>query len=353
MKKLSFLIFITILGWNLPLYGQLQPKTIFATGGWAFFSDLDRHSLQDYNARAGILLDENLTLGGLVQRQHFERFNNSGPDITLQYYGLFSRYFFKRSSKMAPFLAGEVFFGSRDFNSDIDELDFSRSLWGWSLSGGADWFLSPSTAIEGRIGVQWFDEEDIDARTNILADVGLFFFLPPEGESLGRTTPSMAPGLLLIGGSGSLRWDVSDGETGSDPVIAVHPIIGYQFHPRWMAGGEFRFTSGVQEAGGGVILDESDLTVGLYPFLRLYINPDDKFKVFAEGMAGAAFRRNSFNNEYPFRLRGSAGLDLFLSSNMALEAFLGYQGFKGLDSDLGWEDELVGGLGLRAFVGNR
>ncbi|MCO6478519.1 MAG: hypothetical protein J5I94_17945 [Phaeodactylibacter sp.] len=351
MKKSSFFFFLALLCGSLPLYSQLQPKTIFAAGDWALISDLDRYAAQDYNARAGILLDENLTLGGFANRQRYDRFSDGGPDVTLQYQGLFTRYFFQGNGKVAPFLSGEVFFGNRDFNSDIDELNFNRNLWGWRFGAGADWFLGPTAAIEGQAGVQWFDEEDVDARTNILADVGLFFFLPPEGESLGRANPPMATGMLMIGGRGSFRWEVSESDTGADPVIAILPVFGYQFHPRWMIGGEFRFTSGQQETGGGVILDESDLTVALYPFLRLYLNPDDKFKVFTEGMAGAGFHRNNFNNEYPFRLRGSAGLDFFLSSNMAVEFFLGYQGVKGLNSDLDWEDGLTGGLSLRAFVG--
>ena len=351
MKKLPLLFLLATLAWNLPLYGQLQPKSLFATGDWSFSSDLDRQSLQDYSAKAGILIDENITLGGLFGRQLYNRFNSNGPDITVQHFGLFSRYFFKGSEKAVAFLEGQAFLGSRDFNFDIDELDFNRSFWGMYLGAGVDWFLGATAAIEGQAGLQRLDEEGLNPRTDILARVGILFLLPPEGESLGRVAPPLSEGLLMVGGQGSFQWRVSDGETGSDPVIAIRPIFGFQFHPRWMAGGVFTFTSGQQVLGGGVILDEHDLSVALHPFLRLYINPEDKFKVYAEGMAGAAFQRNSFNNEYPFRLRGSAGLDFFLSSNMAVEFFLGYQAVKGLDADFGWEDGLVGGLGLRAFVG--
>ena len=349
MKKLLILSFFSALCWQL--CGQMQPKTLFAAGDGSLLSNLDAYSVQDYNARAGILLDENLTLGGFVHRQQFSRFRSNGPDITAQYFGLFTRYFFEDNGKWVPFLAGEAFLGSRDFNFDVAELNFNHNLWGFFLGGGIDWFLGPSAAIEGQAGVQWFDEEEAEPRTNILANVGLFFFLPPEGESLGRANPAMARGLMMIGGQGSFQWNISNNDTGSGPVFAIYPVIGYQFDPRWMVGGGFTFTSGQQEVGGGVILDEFDLSVGLHPFLRLYLNPDDKFKVFAEGMAGAAFQRNSFNNEYPFRLRGSMGVDFFLSSYMALEAFLGYQGVRDIKTDTGWEDNLVGGLGLRAFVG--
>lgn len=351
MKRSLILFSLAALSWSQALHAQLQPKTIFAAGDWALRSDLDNKAIQEYDARAGILIDENMTLGGLARQEQFNRFNSSGPDITAQRYGLFTRYFFRGSAQAVPFLEGEAFLGSRNFNFDVDELDFTRSLGGFYLGGGLTWFLSHTAAIEAQAGLQRFYEEDFDPQTNLLANISLFFFLPPEGESLGRAIPPMAGGMLMIGGRSSFRWRISKGETGSGPVISIHPLFGYQIHPRWMVGGEFRFTSGQQVEGGGVILDEFDLSVGLHPFLRLYINPDDKFKVFAEGMAGAAFQRNSFNNEYPFRLRGSAGLDFFLSSNMALEAFLGYQAAKGLDADVGWEGGLVGGAGLRAFVG--
>lgn len=351
MKKILLLFVLAALNGSHPLYGQLLPKTLFASGDWALRSDLDNNAIQEYGARAGILIDENLTLGGLASQEQFNRFNSSGPDITAQRYGLFTRYFFKGGARAAPFLEGEAFLGSRNFNFDVDELDFTRILGGFYLGGGLAWFLNPTAAVEGRAGLQRHYEEDLDPRTNLLADIGLSYFLSPGGESLGGATPPLVGGMLMAGGQASFRWRASGGETGSDPVIAVRPLIGYQLHPRWMAGGAFTFTSGQQVEGGGVILDEFDLSVGLHPFLRLYINPGDKFKVFAEGMAGAAFQRNRFNNEYPFRLRGSAGLDLFLSSNMALEAFLGYQTAKDLDADAGWEDGLAGGLGLRAFVG--
>ncbi len=335
---------------HLPLFSQLQPKTLFATGNGSLFSNFDRYLLQEYNARAGILLDENLTLGGFGERRQFDRFNSSGPDVTAQYFGLFTRYFFKGAGPANFFLEGEAFFGSRDFNFDVDELNFSRGAWGFYLGGGQDWFLSPTAAIEGRAGVQWSDEEESDARTNILANIGLAFFLPPDGESLGRTTPGLTDGMLMIGGSGSFRWDVSNSGAGSDPVIAIQPLFGLQVHPRWMVGGEFSYTRGQQVVGGGVILEEYDLSVGLHPFIRLYLNPADKFKVFAEGMAGAAYQDHGSHSHYPFRLRGSAGLDFFLSSNMALEAFVGYQGVRDLDEGSIWEDNLVGGVGLRVFL---
>ena len=60
------------------------------------------------------------------------------------------------------------------------------SLWGFYLGGGLDWFLGSTTAIEGQAGIQRFDEENFDPQANILAKIGLFFFLPPEGESRGR-----------------------------------------------------------------------------------------------------------------------------------------------------------------------
>lgn len=350
MKKLLILSLFAALCWQPLLYSQLQPKTLFAAGDWSFRSAPGRNSLQDYSARAGILIDENLTLGGFVGSQQFNRFNSSAPNVNTGYAGLFTRYFFKGNGPAVPFLAGEAFLGSRTFNFDVDELDFNRNLWGVYLGAGIDWFLSPSAAIEGQAGVQRFDEENLDPRTNILADIGLFFFLPPEGESLGRANPPMAAGLLMIGGRGSLHWEVSGGPTGSDPVIAFHPLFGYQFHPRWMVGGEFAFTSG-QQAVDGSILDPSDLSIGLHPFLRLYINPEDKFKAFAEGMTGAAYQRHDFHSHYPFRLRGSAGVGFFLSSNMALEAFFGYQGVRDLDEGTIWKDNAIGGIGLRAFVG--
>ena len=351
MKKQLILLSFAVLCCGLPLFGQLQPKTLFATGDWSFFSDLDNQSIQDYNARAGILIDENLTLGGFLNRQHFERFSNTGPDITHQLYGLFSRYFFKSNGQAVPFLEGEAFFGSRNFNFEDNDLDFNNTLWGFYLGGGLDWLLSSSAAIEGRAGVQLLDEEGLDARANVLADLGLAFFLPAGGGSIGSANPPLAQGLLMIGGKASFQWDISGNDTGADPMIAIHPLFGYQFHPRWMAGGAFSFTSGQQEGATGAVLNEADLTVGLYPFIRLYINPDDKFKAFAEGMAGAAFERNSFNNEYPFRLRGSAGADFFLSPEMALEGLIGYQGAKNLDANTGWEDGLVISVGLRAFAG--
>ena len=176
------------------------------------------------------------------------------------------------------------------------------------------------------------------------------FFPLKEKAGAAPPAPAMTKGLLMIGDQGSFQWNISNNDTGSDPIIAIHPVVGYQFDPRWMTGSEFTFTSGQQVVGGGVILDAFDLSVGLYPFLRLYINPDDKFNVFAEGMAGAANQRHDFHNHYPFRLRGSAGVDFFLFSNMALEASFGYQGVRDLDEGTIWKDSLVGGIGLRAFV---
>ena len=175
MKKLLILSLFAALCWQPLLYSQLQPKTLFAAGDWSFRSDPGRNSLQDYSARAGILIDENLTLGGFVGGQQFNRFNSSAPNVNTGYAGLFTRYFFKGNGPAVPFLAGEAFLGSRTFNFDVDELDFNRNLWGVYLGAGIDWFLSPSAAIEGQAGVQRFEV----AAASDAVGVGEFGLRPP------------------------------------------------------------------------------------------------------------------------------------------------------------------------------
>ncbi len=335
MRTSRILTTLTLFLGTLTAHTQLSPKTVIA----GLHSNMEKYERQDVRAQGGILIAEGLALGGYLQRSYFESSRTVGGNTTTYEFGLFSRFYLLREGKVLLYLEGGIFTGNRSLSSESDVNRETQFYKGWYGSGGLDLLLSSSAALEGQLNLRRPGGEDEAANTNeVLASLGLKLFLPPSKRAYA---PYFSSGMFMLGGRGALELKLDDAN--NDANLFFNPITGYLLSPRWMIGG----------AMDAAFDDGRKWQLALSPFVRFYINPDGRLKLYAEGRAGLA-RYNRWNRSSSQSLLSAGpGLDIFLTPIMALEAALLYQTEGGITEFNGRQGQILGSLALRAFLGGR
>lgn len=324
---------------GLPLYGQIQPKTMFAGGNYELNTDLDDYGFLNTTTEAGIVTDGAFALGARILRS-FAVFDSEFLADRSRWGGaLFARYYLPQESATAFFVHAEaglenlnLFLEDRNGDNDFEE---NTSTVSFRMGLGMNNFIAPTAAFETVAGFFWSQTEDADARWGVSADLGLRLFLPVDREKMGKSGPALTAGMSMVGANGSFTGELSDDNFFS---LNLNPDYGYLLTPFFMIGAEAQYFTAT-DAGN---------IVALRPLLRFYLNPQSRFMVFLTGVGGFEYQSNDSVSKTLWQLRAGPGINHFLTPDLALEAFLGYRS-RDLSDEL--NNELIATLGIRAFLG--
>ncbi len=149
-------------------------------------------------------------------------------------------------------------------------------------------------------------------------------------------------GSKLLGGTVGVNNINEDGS--SITLVNVSPRVGFFLSDRFALGGGLDFTLAV---GNG----DTEGSVGLFPFARVYFNAIGMSRFFAQLDIGAQIPDLENVEGAPPMLGGlSLGADFFLNENVAIEALLGYRRVQDFEADAGVN--VIGlSFGVVAFIG--
>ena len=255
----------------------------------------------------GVFITDNLVLGGQIG---FSLTTSRNTTVTTYQIIPSARYYFGGPTEsLKVFLTGELGI------MGVSASAFSDTDFQFLLGGGLDLFLNPNVALEGILAYQNVFQDGSD-QSQFGVNMGFKFFLAkdsPRAKSLN--TSAIFAGSLMVGGSGFIGLNSVSGETGFG--IAVQPQLGYFFTDNFMAGANvgLSFSS---------FSGDSNFSFGLAPKARYYFkSPKGYVAPFAGVGLGVIYDTGSDEAFLQALLEG--GVDIFITSTVALEAGLSYQ----------------------------
>lgn len=160
MKRLAFAIFMTVMMVSLNAHAKnIQVGTVELSGTTEFsYTDQEVENGTDIDIKTTELdvdalyyLVENLGLGLSVSYSDTEVDN---LDTSSWLVGPQVLYNFSMSEEASLFLKGSVFYAESEFDSvDADG-------WGWSVDGGAKYFINDHVSLNGSVGYASLSLED-------------------------------------------------------------------------------------------------------------------------------------------------------------------------------------------------
>ncbi len=337
MKRLSFYFSLWLTLVSGSLCGQILPNTILAGGLASFDSDLNEELLQHVSFDAAAALDGVFALGARTHHTQAFFFRDDREDSrwTINALTLYGRYYFLHRKNIAPYL--ELATGLE--RTAIQPAD--TAFTDLSLAGaiGQNWWFTPTTALESQARLQYVRPDAGSARLFFSFRLQWQLFLPPDYQGLGKRPVNLSDNRWLVGGYAQLGWDLTEG-TFARFNGQLFPVLGLRVGPRTITGAYLGLAASADD----------EFQYRLLPFARWYLSPDDRFKLFAEAGAGFDLTTTEIKTEAHFCLRPGAGITHFLTSNLALDGFVGILGKDDLETAGSWRGRLIADLTLRVFI---
>ncbi len=337
--KPNLYLLIGALSCPAPLaYGQVLPNTVLADGLAGFSTDME--DLFGYRAAAdaGVLVSSTLMLGARLEQAQLFYLEDApnAPILTDNSLALYGRKYFPGQSALAFFLELETGY-RRTHSPNADPGDEWSSLTVAAGAGG-HWRFSTTAAFELALQLRYFSAADVPDR--LLLDVFSRFrlLLPPERKSANEAPASLTTQTWMLGGAGQMGWGLDDAGSSSFQMD-LRAIVGRRAS-RWI------WLGARLEAAAATALPTQ---YHFLPFARGYITPDHRFKIFGEGGLGPGVAVGVGQLDPSLRSRFGAGLTHFLTKDLAVDTFFGYQGASFPAVGGGWSGRLIGEIELRVF----
>ncbi|MFN7119530.1 MAG: hypothetical protein ACK4TA_22230 [Saprospiraceae bacterium] len=220
------------------------------------------------------------------------------------------------------------------------ESDFSRRDYDLTTTLGFNYFITPSQALEGRLGyiVILSDAKPIHSLGFTLEQR---CFLPNE-KPTQPINDVFSPGDFLLHFDVTGTWHDIAGY--NEYFLEFNPTIGYFIHPRWAV-------------GTGLLMGfaNQNQILELSPFARYYFGAQGtRFQPFATVSTSTRFQFADETSEPSFfnlDVNGGIGLDFFITSNVALEGLLQYNHYQ-IEDAISNRQFLNFSLGFQFFIKN-
>lgn len=257
----------------------------------------------------GRFLSDHFLLGGSAS---LGIFNFSSTTSTLVGLGLFGRYYFN------PAAVNNHFFAQLSSSISVVDLSDADIFVGLQLGGGWNRFITPDLALELSLA---YVNDDIGSPSNggdLQLGAGINVFLSPNAwQNREPATAGFGRGSLMVGGT-SAGLSVDPGQTGATS-INLSPNVAYFLSDRFALGANvaFNYFRGHSDA------NPETIRVGIGPVARYYLGAIDNRVWFVYGgfdWEYTAFSSSFGSNNYDsFNTYAGAGLNLFVTPNIALE----------------------------------
>lgn len=308
-------------------FAQISKGTWLIDGNVSAFMGIS-DDVNDYNFSAapkiGYFLNDRLLIGTSAGfTKSFSESESPGFDFkfTSNSYNIspFIRYYFpvKNYDVLQYFLQTEfdaAFSQINTFTNNIESIDKNNDYI-LSFGGGLNYFIHQNIALEGILQYRSSFSED-NNQHHIIYNIGLQFFLPPSSDvqSLDESNAiNKGTWLIGMGASGGL-FNIGDGNNISTSFM---PSAAYFISNRFAVGSSFQLAFSDQNA-----------IVNPEPFIRYYMGKNGaSWQPFATGGCGTRFQfADKFSESSFFGLNATAGLglDIFITSNVALEGVFRY-----------------------------
>lgn len=244
----------------------------------------------------------------------------------------FVRYYFPREDRVMHWFAtlGSNFTNNKSElqSTQIGNLENKSSAVEPFAGGGFNFFVNANVAVEGTLLYQGYFEDDFDTHA-LFYNIGLQFFLPPgpvDGYNMDNAI-ALSKSSWMLGLSAEGGWlDIG----GFDNFFgSLTPSAGYFLTDRFVLGAAFQLAFADQNA---IIYPQ--------PFARYYIGKiGSPLQPFATAGFGTRFQFADKADDPGFfnlNLTAGAGLNYFLTPNVALEGLLKYDG-RQLEDDFSTE----------------
>lgn len=282
---------------------------------------------------AGYFITDKWLLGTGIAYGHS---TNKRPESEFTFHNFsvapFVRYYFPREDRVMHWFAtlGSNFTNNntRLQSPQIGDLKNKASAIEPFAGAGFNFFANANVAIEGTLLYQGYFEDDFDTHA-LFYNIGLQFFLPPgpgEGYNIDNAI-ILGKGAWMLGLSAEGGWlDIGsfDNFFGS-----LTPSAGYFLSNRLVLGAAFQLAFANQNA-----------IVYPQPFARYYVGKiGSRLQPFATAGFGTRFQFADKTDDPGFfnlNLTAGAGLNYFLTPNVALEGLLKYDG-RQLEDDFSTE----------------
>lgn len=246
--------------------------------------------------------------------------------------GPFVRYYFPREDRVMHWFAtlGSDFQNTKvkSVSSQVGNFENASSAVAPFAGAGFNFFANANVAIEGTLLYQGYFEDDFDSHA-LLYNIGLQFFLPPNpaGSYDIDNAIALGKGAWMLGLSAEGGWLDIDGF--NNFFGSLSPSASYFLTNRFALGAVFQLAFANQNA---IIYPQ--------PFARYYVGKiGSPLQPFATAGFGTRFQLADKTNDPGFfnlNLTAGAGLNYFLTPNVALEGLLKYDG-RQLEEDFSTE----------------
>jgi opacity protein-like surface antigen len=310
-----------------------ESKNYISKGQWMAGGKLSLSKADDVDylsfavsPMGGYFLGKKIAVGLQTGYTHSNFFNTDGSNAG-SYNNLsvspFVRYYIN-TNRIAPF--AEVMGGNNWSTSKSDylgtETTFKRSIYYYAAGIGLNYFISRDVALEG---ILRYNDTEGDNKAYLDFDLGLQFFLSRNNKSEADAEGNyFSKGQWLIGGTGNLSLGALD-DVGLHQ-FSISPMAGYLVGKKIAVG----------LSTGYIYSNINNTNTDSFfagPFVRYYLT-QKKLAPYAEVAYGASWTRientNPMTNEVTtYKDSGSsyrigAGLNYFISKNVALDANLRY-----------------------------
>ena len=327
-------------------FGQEEPgKNYISKGQWLIGGNLSLYTTDDFDdftfsfsPSGGYLITNKLALGLRTSFSNTRIVDVDGENLgrhNAVSLAPFARYYVS-VNRFAPF--AEVSYGGAwhkmESNFSGTPTTSKDNSTFYSAGVGANYFLSKNVALEGALIYSKTIDSYYDGTVGF--DLGLQFFLSRNNSSTAEEENYISKGQWLIGGTGNISLGEVDALDFNQ--FSVTPMAGYLVGNKLAVG----LSTGFNYYKGG------SQSFYAQPFVRYYVN-QKRLTPFGEIAYGAAWTKIKY---YDFNIndtvvdtysstayRISAGLNYFLTRNIALEGKLNYSNNPDTNS---------GSLGLQA-----
>jgi opacity protein-like surface antigen len=278
----------------------------------------------------GYFLTKRIAVGLRTDYSHTNLFDSYGKNLSVNTWSVapFARYYVG-VKRFAPF--AELSYGGSWYKSKLSpggESSSNSTL--YSAGVGLNYFLSRNVALEGTINYLKTIDSYYDGSFGI--DLGLQFFLSRKKSTY--TTEEInyfSKGQWLIGGTGNASLSTANDINHNQ--FSIIPMAGYLIGNKFAVG----LSTGFNYQKG---YNYDAQSFYAQPFVRYYLN-QKRLAPFGEIAYGAALNKKQFyldnsevdvNKDTSTGVRISAGLNYFITRNIALEGKLGYSNIPDFDS---------------------
>lgn len=260
----------------------------------------------------GYFISDNVMVGSTVILSVITNFDDSFSSVGAI---PFLRYYFN------PTAANTYFYGQAQagFLLSLDDSDFNS--YPFSVGGGITHMLAPGVGLDGFLQLRDFDLGSEGGASLALGAALNIFLNEDQYSNRSSGTANLQTGSVMIGGTGGvINLSVSDN---TSTAIALEPQLMYFVTPQLAVGGGLLIEFVNNDFAFGTI---NSTTLGLSPQVRYYFAEGGHRLWFLTGGIDFNYRRvdndfapGSASNETTANFAVGAGLNSFISENVALE----------------------------------